>query len=842
MKKDIQLLQPKLRDKQNKRKIWLHIICILSFIAMILTIYLLMLPAIGQTKTPSYTLHLIDNYNDASKYAWKKENDYTTNYDVGLFFEDTNGNTIEGRDLTLDINPNTLIDEPYAFGYVPLDGGVERGQDLIAVFNLKELVATTGEKYIFDHAEVYADGTWKRFSETGNHWHIWCQSASSTTNPANNNYGWRGNYNESTRYNITSETQYKFVYKLVRYGQSNSVSSLGADSGISFNIFNYSGDNTETGVNANGLYGYFSFRGLTDGGDANINSTLDADGFGSKRAKVLPNLLDGYPVFNCGGSCPNASLGYLFGASTNPKGTTPVGVTSYTPTNTLLQKETIEGVEYYYYDSNRNAVDYDTENNHFIVRDYVERGYKMTTYPKEADRYEFLPFNHWNSNRTMLTNTEVNRDYNYEEEEVDHWFGMTMEFNFYMPASGTINEKDMVFKFSGDDDVWVFIDNVLVLDLGGTHGAVDGTINFNTGEVTSYLNWNGTKGTTNTTNIYDAYKTANLVDSVIWNDSNTTFANYTKHTLKFFYLERGASVSNCKIRFNIPVLPTGSLSVQKAFEGTDNYNEPHEFTLYDTTNGTAQVVPNTKYTIGTNEYYTDEGGHFTLKNTEAALFQLTNYHKYYVAETTPGSHSVSYKCSFDGVDCPTINQTSEFTINPDSAYQATFTNKEKTFNLKISKIAHASETNETFEFKINLKDKNALPVDIPDDSNSPSRYIVDHDNGLITFSLKNEETITINALPIDTVVTLTETKHDGYQTIIKTGDIILANSDTYEFTIDTDKDITVHNIPGITLPTTGGIGITNYFILGTCLILFSLTYRYSHFFKLKEGEIKDKTT
>ena len=60
---------------------------------------------------------------------------------------------------------------------------------------------------------------------------------------------------------------------------------------------------------------------------------------------------------------------------------------------------------------------------------------------------------------------------------------MTMGINFNVPADGKVNGKDMVFEFKGDDDVWVYIDDVLVLDIGGTHGAQSGTINFATGEI-----------------------------------------------------------------------------------------------------------------------------------------------------------------------------------------------------------------------------------------------------------------------------------------------------------------------------------------------------------------------
>lgn len=827
MKKDIGIfIKNKIFEYKRKSK-WKKVIGALSCIVALITISFLLMPAHSlNDETKSYTLHLKDSYD----YDWKKE--LNTSYNLKLYFMDTDGNHIEGKDVTIEIGPDALKDDPYSFGYVPVSGETTRGEDLIQKLNLKEMVLPTGEKYVFDHAEVYANETWNTFFRDSNHWDIWCGYASSSE--FKTDYGWRGKYGANIPYTVTDTTEYKLVYKLVRYGQNNSVNSLGSDSGIAFNIFNYTGDNDEVGINANGLFDYFTFRDSSKTIPTTINQNTDADGFTENRAKVLPNLDQGYPVFDCRGYCTNASLGYLFGASTNPKGEAKVGVTAYTPANTLLQKETINGVEYYYYDSNRNAVDYDTENNRFMVRNYVERGQSLSSYPKETERYEFMPFNYLNSSREVITIPKTGFTYNYEKEEIDHWFGMTMEFSFYMPKGGTINGSDMIFSFSGDDDVWVFVDDVLVLDLGGTHGSVDGTINFKTGEVSGYLNWNGTAGTPNTTNIYEAFNKANSTDKVTWNDTNTTFDDYTLHTVKFFYLERGAAISNCKIRFNIPVLPSGSLSVQKLFDGIDEYNDNYEFMLYDVTAGVP--ASNTKYVIGDTEAFTDVNGKFYLKTNEVATFILTNYHKYYVTETNTGNHSVSYSCALNGSNCASINQTTEFMMEPDSTHQATFINKVKRFNLNISKIAYTDSQDETFEFQISLKNKDGNILEIPENISSTNTYQIDNVNGIITYNLKNEESITINDIPINTVINLKETKHDGYQTVIKAGDIILSNSDTYEFVLDSNKDITVHNIPGVTLPETGGIGIWFYLLLGTSLIIIALKYSYKYLFHMKEGE------
>lgn len=827
MLKDISILIEKISRGYKQKKLWRSIVRTLSLISVFITIYLLIMPALTLNNNTSYKLHLLDSYD----YSWKEGQ--ITEYNLNLYFMDTNGNYIEGKDVTIEIGPENFEDNPYGFGYIPINGESTRGLNILDSLNLMEYTLSTGEKYKFDHAEVYINNSWQIFTADSNHWDIWCQYASSST--IKEDYGWRGKYGDNIAYTVTSDTEYKLVYKLVRYGKQNSVESLSTDSGITFNMFNYTGTNEKIGINDNGLWNYFTFRDSSLGTTTTINSKTDADGFTENRAKVLPKLKDGYPVFDCRGYCANASLGYLFGSTTNAEGLNTKGVTAYAPSNTLLQKETIDDVEYYYYDSNRNAVDYDTDNNMFMLRNYVERGYQLSSYPSEINRYEFLPFNYWNDNRSITTIENTNFSYNYEKTEIDHWFGMTMEFTFYMPKDGIINNSDMIFSFSGDDDVWVFIDDVLVLDLGGTHGAVDGNINFKTGEVTSYLNWNGTLGTSNITNIYDAFINANATSEVTWNQENTTFANYTKHTLKFFYLERGAAISNCKIRFNIPVLPSGSLSVQKLFEGTSQYNDDHEFTLYDVTSNNPTVASEIKYTKNGIEYYTDSEGRFKLKTGEVAMFTLTNYHTYYVKETTPGFHSVNHSCTLDSIECDRSDQTNEFTIDPESSYEAVFTNKVKTYNLNVSKIAYNSTEKETFKFKIELFDINNTKIDIPTDINSTNEYEIDSENKTLIYTLKSDESITINDIPINTLVNISETNHDGYSTIIKSGDITLSETDTYEFTMDSNKEITFYNIPGVILPETGGNGILPYLLIGIFLIIISIICGYNYFLRLKEG-------
>lgn len=162
-------------------------------------------------------------------------------------------------------------------------------------------------------------------------------------------------------------------------------------------------------------------------------------------------------------------------------------------------------------------------------------------------------------------------------DQLNHHFGMSMTTEFVQPNGGkTADNKDMIFEFSGDDDVWVYIDGVLVGDLGGIHEKATLKINFATGEVkVGHIDGaNGTKKEIETTNIKAKFQAAGADTT---NFTGDTFSNSTKHTLSFFYLERGAGASNMSLKFNLTTLP--SSEVEKVNQNGEAVNDA-TFALY----------------------------------------------------------------------------------------------------------------------------------------------------------------------------------------------------------------------------------------------------------------------
>lgn len=254
-------------------------------------------------------------------------------------------------------------------------------------------------------------------------------------------------------------------------------------------------------------------------------------GRGAYTGIVSTTLTKGYPTMADG----TGSLDYLFGEESDSV------VKNYEPTGGLL---TLDKNGYYGFDADSQYAAYDTTSKTFNRSPQNYCTNQTDTTPC------FAPFGH---------DTADNK----------YSFGMNLGANFYMPKDGQVNNQDMVFDFTGDDDVWVFIDDVLVLDLGGIHQALDGSINFATGKIT--YNKTQSYGNSPAATITEAFRKAGKK----WDPTP-----YETHHLSFFYLERGDGGSNCKIKFNLPVKPSKAIDIEKETLGTIDANKQFQFQLF----------------------------------------------------------------------------------------------------------------------------------------------------------------------------------------------------------------------------------------------------------------------
>ena len=242
------------------------------------------------------------------------------------------------------------------------------------------------------------------------------------------------------------------------------------------------------------------------------------------------------------------------------------------------------------------------------------------------------------------------------ENEANYHFGMRADIEFTMTDTGCLlnSEKPITFEFSGDDDVWVFIDGVLVLDIGGIHNRLGGKLDFAANTATVYREITNQWGTSNE-QIDDARTQQSVGSKTLFNEDGAqgllnqsieSFAARDSHTLTIFYLERGAGSSNCQIKFNLPA--KDSVSVTKNVSALDNENaaidadtlqslrnRQYTFTLYK--NGAP--VRNATYSIMVNGQYqgtssTNSEGKFSLRHGETARFttEFADYDEYYGVE------------------------------------------------------------------------------------------------------------------------------------------------------------------------------------------------------------------
>lgn len=303
---------------------------------------------------------------------------------------------------------------------------------------------------------------------------------------------------------------------------------------------------------------------------------------------VNNTLLDGYPQLSktWGGE----SLCYLFDSSAQ------IGKTSHFGVTGLLKVQN----GYYVYDSSKNYAAYNADKNAFDIYDT----WGIDKVGDSSHQGQFFPFDAADkvlkeeNGRLVQTGIKADNtgDSRYNDGcPVNHHFGLSMSTRFVQPAGGKTNAgDDMVFEFAGDDDVWVFIDDVLVGDIGGIHNRASLSINFCTGDIKVNGNNDGT--------LKNKYQKANKDTSGF---NGNTFADGTNHTLKFFYLERGATDSNMELKFNLVTVPESDII---KFDQDGKFVQGAEFKLYKTDKDFKTVGE----LIGSGT--TDEAGHLTLTN------------------------------------------------------------------------------------------------------------------------------------------------------------------------------------------------------------------------------------
>lgn len=306
--------------------------------------------------------------------------------------------------------------------------------------------------------------------------------------------------------------------------------------------------------------------------------------------------------------------------------TNSYGKTIYTNVGLPFQYD--KTTNYYTFNSNKMSAHFtgDAESNTDLTYDTTPQTITDISAQGKNDKASWLPFDKETSIAT---------------DNATYHFGMQAVIPFSMTANGKMNaadEKsaDIRFDFSGDDDVWVFVDGKLVLDIGGIHNEMAGTMNFATNK------WKVLKSTDNTNEDTAGDMNGQKMTGKLFNTDSEegilgtdreTFAATTSHTLTVFYLERGAGASNCKIRFNLPM--EDSVSVKKLVSDKDSAGSAisadtqeainnHEFAFKLFKNN--EPLKNTNYIIldesnqPIDTATTASDGTFKLKNKQTAKF------------------------------------------------------------------------------------------------------------------------------------------------------------------------------------------------------------------------------
>ena len=347
---------------------------------------------------------------------------------------------------------------------------------------------------------------------------------------------------------------------------SNLVSDTRSPANASLNLFDY-WISDENAVDKNDPSGWENMGinegkqlRFSDAGRYDRPDTGSINGWTGKSGKpltgIVQNRLDanGYPVLEPGNLyqahsyqgqknlvTDAQSLAYLFDE------TNMFGKRAYRDVRGMVQYEN----GYYVYDSSKNYAAYNRDTGNLSL-------YKQPAVSNDSGSIvgQFFPFDPGSEVFEERDGAIVPKNIKSTTEGMNHYFGAELTANFVQLPGGVSGGDHVVFNFAGDDDVWVFVDGVLVGDVGGVHGAASLSIDFATGEVVVKDNRKNPPQTYEpmTTTIRQCYETALGVDAAqgYLQEGTETLKDGSFHTLKFFYLERGNTDSNMALTFNLP--------------------------------------------------------------------------------------------------------------------------------------------------------------------------------------------------------------------------------------------------------------------------------------------------
>lgn len=480
-------------------------------------------------------------------------------------------------------------------------------------------------------------------------------------------------------------------------------------------------------------------------------------------------------------------------------------------------KQTMDknGVITYSYDSGSDyAVYYDFDNNSFYESNqYIQNG---TTNDSTAPTKGFYPLNKPGDSR----------------EAVNMGFGTEFTIPFTLSKDGKINGQDITFNFTGDDDVWVFIDDYLVLDMGGAHRMASGTIDFAKKNVTFERAFTPDKSTTAAWK--DGATRANQTSTEslktfadIETDNGKTFADIMAddskvHTLKMFYMERGMIDSNMSVSFNFSPIPSGltlskdvnTASVNDGLKSVVETKDNFDFTVTDTdtrteytyekdydgtrtekkttTNGVVEGLADNVYAKNFAYKDADSDGNKGLKiGTDFTITETENPNydtRWFVTDISTGK-------TIDKKE----GRTSKFTLGNASSgltkvnYNVNFVNTPKVGTVNITKAWNGTvpETlkEEAFPFKVEVDLDGAAKKD--EYSTYALKYTVDG-NEFYTdadgnFKLKCDQIAAFEGIPTGATVKVTETKTTDDKSWVVSGSYVAESKPVEEKSNETLK-------------------------------------------------------